>query len=218
VTGDWLDRAALAAGRPVTRGRLIKLAAAAGLSAGPFGSLLREAPAQAAPSDTGDCVDCVLTTDAEKADNRRYCATRIARAFAIGPSLPGGGAITAGLAAGCLGIEFGNWLNGYNHCRPACEPQQPRTGSSGPTSSSAWAPPRQKAPPPPPPPPEPKKPTKKKPGKKGTKPGGNPPPPKPKPEPLCKSCPACCPCSDGSGLCCCNCCHPSGTGCGSICG
>ena len=43
--------------------------------------------------------------------------------------------------------------------------------------------------------------------------GGNPPPPNP--EPLCKSCPACCPCTGTAvGLCCCNCCHRAEKGAG----
>jgi hypothetical protein len=208
MTGDWLDRIALLADRPVSRGTLLKLTAALPLAPTLLAALARPTEARAAAADSGDCLDCALTTQARNAADLRACGVTIA--LAASPLL-------LGARVACAGILFADWYDGYDHCWPSCKPQ-PRPNERTPSRGQPnWDAPAQKAPPPPPPPPPPNKPSKKKPKRKGKK-GSNPPPPPPKPEPLCKSCPACCPCSDGSGLCCCNCCHPSGTGCGALCG
>jgi hypothetical protein len=207
MTGDWLDRVALLTDQPVSRRGLLKLTASLSLAPSLLAALARPTEGRAAATDSGDCLDCALTTDARNAADRRACGVTIA--LAASPLL-------LGARVACAGILFSNWYDGYDHCWPSCKPQ-PRPNERTPSRGQPnWDAPAQKAPPPPPPPPpEPKKPSKKKPSKKGKKSGGNPPP---KPEPLCKSCPACCPCSDGVGLCCCNCCHPSGKGCGALCG
>ena len=47
MSGDWLDRAALAADEQVSRRRLLRQAGVAALALGPLGSLLRAGPARA---------------------------------------------------------------------------------------------------------------------------------------------------------------------------
>jgi hypothetical protein len=208
MTGDWLDRVALLAGQPVSRRSLLKLTASLPLAPSLLAALARPTEARAAATDSGDCLECALTTDARNAADLRACGVAIA--LAASPLL-------LGARVACAGILFANWYDGYDHCWPSCKPQ-PRPNERTPSRGQPnWDAPAQKAPPPPPPPPEPKKPTKKKPKKNGKKSGGNPPPPPP--PPLCKSCAACCACVDGPGQCCCNCCYTDGRkGCKSICG
>ena len=195
MTGDWLDRAALAADERVSRRGVLKLAAASALVLGPLGTLLRASEARGATAraaDDYDCVNCTLTTDAENAALRKDCAAIVATSVTVGPLLPGGAYGAFGASVACLTIVFTDWYDGYDNCRAACKPS-PRLPYN-PWVYLAPRPPRQKAPPPKKKPPTKKPPTKKTPTKK--------PPPKPNP---CGTCSAyCSPCaSNSTGFICC---------------
>jgi hypothetical protein len=156
MSGDWLDRAALAAGKPFSRREILKLGVASALAVGPFGTLFRTGDARAAATDATDCLYCTWSTDQRNADDKKACAAVFA--LGVSPLLTGG-------RIACVGLVFSNWYDGYDGCRNACA-QKPRPAE--PThyreaNPSLWDPPRKKAPPPEPPP-EPKKP--KKPSKK----------------------------------------------------
>ena len=140
MTGDWLDRTALAAGQSVSRRGVLKLAAASALALGPLGTLVRAPEARGARADSGDCLECTLTADARNAADRRACAG----VFVLG----------LGARVACLALLFDDWYDGYAECHDACkpEPRQPQRKPLPP-----WSPPREKALPP-----ERKKPASKK--------------------------------------------------------
>lgn len=99
MTADWLDRAALASERTVSRGTALKVLGAAALTFGPLGTLLRTAPAHGALSHAvDDCVYCVLTDNAKLRDSRLECAKFILSGLVS----PAAGAIALVANVGCL--------------------------------------------------------------------------------------------------------------------
>src|ERR687884_265290 len=116
MTGDWLDRAALASDERISRRGILQLAAASALALGPLGTLVRAPAARAAPEQSGDCLDCTLTQDAMAARFRSTCATHLLGALAAAP-VSGGASATAfvAFAGPCLGGVLHDAFEGYDH-------------------------------------------------------------------------------------------------------
>jgi hypothetical protein len=116
VSDDWMDRAALATGGPLTRAGALRLAAAAALAFGPLGAFLRTDTARGQVRT--ECSDCLDRQDRLDATARNECLKRLYTAsygiFSFGTPL--------GLAfsVGCVGAAVASSWNSYHRCRTAC--------------------------------------------------------------------------------------------------
>ncbi len=198
MSGDWLERLALAAEQPVTRRAVLRLAGASLLAAAPLGALLRTPTAAGATARTeGDCLGCVFSQNNRMAAGRKNCAAAIVGSILGAPAsgLAGGAGLAFGI--GCLAGSFFPPAEDFCHLECQKPPRQPRPSNpAGNGVVPPWVfPPLKKAP----------KPAKKGSGKRNKaatksrrKPGGGGGP--------CDTCPpgsACCPGSTDTGFICC---------------
>ena len=122
MSSDWLDRAALRAEEPLSRGGVLKLAGASLLALGPIGVLFRPQSAAAAPASETDCLYCTWNRNAKDAEDRKACAKVM------------GVNVFAGV--GCVVGTFFDPLNSYYDCRSACDAPPPK---------APWTPPKEPA-------------------------------------------------------------------------
>jgi len=203
MSGDWLDRVALAAEQGLTRREALRRVGLGALALGPLAAVLRAAPALA---DTPP--PCRPACQQARLGAAKNSATHCLKALGLGFGTAN--VLAIGYSAGCgmaLMYEIAE-TNG------TCF--EPNCGGPAPPAEPP-------APPPPPRLPPPLEDTRKKERertknqrkriKKRKKPA-------PKPDP-CKDCISsgftCCP-SKAYGTRCCSCCDPSGDGCKALCG